>query len=146
MLRIILIKKTRKFLKNVLRKLEKYIIIFNLLNLIVASSLFLNSGAKKCLTASSSAVLSCFVNPIVINTYGQHQELEADRIAIWILNKGRRGMAETQAFREFLKTLLNSPRKEKPGFSSNYPLIKRRIRQIDQIIAGKVKSQHPLEK
>ena len=93
-----------------------------------------------------ASLLDYFVNPIVINTYGQHQELEADRIAIWILNKERRGLAETQAFREFLKTLLNSPRKEKPGFFSNYPLIKRRISQMDQIIAGKVKSQHPLEK
>ncbi len=93
-----------------------------------------------------ASLLDYVVNPIVINTYGKHQELEADRIAIWILSKERGNLAKAQAFREYLNTLLNSPKKENPGFFSNYPLIKLRISQMDQIIAGKVKPQHPHEK
>jgi len=89
-------------------------------------------------------LLDYIANPIVINTYGQHQELEADRIAIWILTKEGGSLSEVQAFREYLNTLLNSLEKGKPGVFSNYPLIKERMRQIDQIIAGKVPPQHPL--
>jgi Zn-dependent protease with chaperone function len=93
-----------------------------------------------------AGLLDYIVNPIVINSYGQQQELEADRIAIWILTKRGGNFTEVKAFREYLNTLPESPKKGKVDFFSNYPLIKKRISQIDQIIAGKVKPQNPHKK
>ncbi len=103
-------------------------------------------------TTAAFTVLGAFIpgagyinylaNPLVTRAFSRAQEMEADRISVWLW---RRAHGNLQGGR-LLKRFLLRPRKKTPGgggFLDTHPHPRERAAQLDRILAGRLAPEAP---
>lgn len=87
--------------------------------------------------------LNLLVNPMITRAFSRPQEMQADRIASWLLNELDGNLNSLEAFREYIVD--NKSNFKGGGLFSTHPYPDDRINQIDKILSGGLLPEKPKE-